>query len=183
MLKDKAPELLSGVVEIDETYVGGKVSNKHVSKRKQAGKFDNKTMVLGAVQRKGKVKTKVIPETTIENIQKAIPQFVAPNSIMVTDEHTAYNKVHLNYEHKTVNHGNKEYVRGDAHTNTIEGFWNVLKKQINGIHHSVSPKHLQRYCDEAGFRYNNRELTQDERFADALTQCEKRLTYKNLIAR
>jgi hypothetical protein len=97
----------------------------------------------------------------------------------------AYNRVKHLYEHKTVNHRNKEYVRKDTilvHTNNIEGYWNILKKQINGIHHFVSPKHLQRYCDESAFRFNNREALQDERFADALTNCEGRLQYKELIA-
>lgn len=180
MLADKSPELLNEIVEVDETYVGGKVSNKHVSKRKLYKQLDNKTMVLGAVQRKGRVKTKVIPQTNSENIEKTISEFVEPNTRMLTDEHRAYNKLHENYQHERVNHRSKEYVRGDVHTNTIEGYWNVLKKQIHGIHHFVSPKHLQRYCDESAFRYNNRELAQDERFADAIAKCEGRLTYNAL---
>lgn len=181
MLAQNAPEILSGMVEIDETYVGGKVSNKHVSKRKALKQLDNKTMVVGAVEREGKVKTRVIPVTNIENIQQAIKDFVEEGSFMVTDEHNAYRKVGEKYKHETVRHKDKEYVRGIAHTNTIEGFWNILKKQINGIHHSVSPKHLDRYCQEAGFRYNNRRLPQDERFIAAIKQCNVRLKYYQLI--
>lgn len=185
MLTNNAPELLDGIVEIDETYVGGSESNKHASKRKVKGSASGKAMVLGAVQRNGKVKTKVIPATDIENINKAIEEFVAPDSYMVTDEHHAYNKVGKKYKHRKVNHREKEYVKHDdilVHTNNIEGYWNILKKQIDGIHHSVSPKHLQRYCNESAFRYNHRESFQDERFAEALANCNGRLNYKTLIA-
>ncbi len=184
MLADNTSDLLTGVVEIDETYVGGKDSNRHKSKKKG---FGGKTMVIGAVQRGGIVKTKVIPQTTQEQIGTFISETVAIGSNMVTDESQAYNKVKQNYEHDTVNHGAKEYVRKEKgkkiHTNTIEGYWSVLKKQITGIHHFVTPKHLQRYCNESAYRYNNRELAQDERFADALQRCEGRLTYEQLIAK
>lgn len=100
---------------------------------------------------------------------------------MVSDEHVSYKELNKTYKHVTINHGKGEYVRDAAYTNTIEGFWNILKKQINGIHHSVSPKHLQRYCNEASFRYNNRKSEQDTRFADALSNCEGRLKYADLI--
>lgn len=187
MLTAKAPELLDGIVEVDESYIGGKESNKPKHKRSgQGNKLGVKTMVLGAIQRNGKVRTKVIPRTDIKNIDATISEFVAVDSTMVTDEHHAYNKVHLNYNHKTVSHGTKEYVRREkdisVHTNNIEGYWNILKKQINGIHHFVSPKHLQRYCNESAFRFNNRESFQDERFANALTNCAGSLKYKDLTA-
>jgi transposase-like protein/ribosomal protein L37AE/L43A len=186
MLTNNAPELLDGIVEVDETYVGGSISNKHVSKREALKGLDNKTMVLGAVQRKGKVRVRVIPETTIENVSKAIEDFVAPGSTMVTDEHKAYNKVGEKYNHKRVNHREKEYVRKEeikVHTNSVEGYWNILKKQIDGIHHFVSAKHLQRYCDENAFRFNHREHFQDERFATALKNCNGSLKYKVLTAK
>jgi hypothetical protein len=183
MLTDKAPELLEGIVEVDETYVGGSISNKHTSKRKLYKANDNKTMVFGAVQRKGKVRTRVISEVSIDNVKTAIKDFIEPNSNMVSDEHRVYNHLEGIYKHDRVNHRAKEYVRGNVHTNTIEGYWNVLKRQIKGIHHFVSPKHLQRYCNESSFRYNNREFTQDERFAISLANCDGRLTYNNLVNR
>jgi len=185
MLTDKAPELLDGIVEVDETYVGGSLKNIHAKKKEALKGLDNKTMVFGAIQRNGKLRTKVIPQTNIENISKAIEEFVAPNSFMVSDEHHAYNKVGEKYNHRKVNHRDKEYVRKDdilVHTNNIEGYWNILKKQIDGIHHSVSPKHLQRYCNESAFRFNHKESFQDERFADALANCRGSLKYKTLTA-
>jgi hypothetical protein len=181
MLADKSPELLSGIVEVDETFVGGKVSNKHVSKRKDAGKFDNKTMVFGAVARYGKVQTKIVPNTTKESLIAAVKENVEQGSVMVSDENVSYKTLSKDYRHATVSHGQGEFVRGAAHTNTIEGFWSLLKRQINGIHHSVSPAHLHRYCGEASFRYNQKKTSQDERFKYSLTNCEGRLKYKDLI--
>lgn len=186
MLTDKAPELLEGIVEVDETYVGGSLKNIHASKKEKLKGVDNKTMVFGAIQRNGKVRTKVIPQTNLENISEAIEDFVKLNSTMVSDEHNAYNQVGKKYNHRKVNHRNKEYVRKEdilVHTNNIEGYWNILKKQIDGIHHSVSPKHLQRYCNESAFRFNHRESFQDERFADALANCQGSLKFKALTAK
>jgi len=109
-----------------------------------------------------------------------------PDSFMVSDEHHAYNKVGQKYKHRKVNHRAKEYVKQEdilVHTNNVEGFWNLLKKQIDGIHHSVSPKHLQRYCNESAFRYNNRAAFQDERFANALANCKGSLKYNELTGK
>lgn len=186
MLTNNAPELLEGIVEVDETYIGGSESNKHAHKRKVKGGAGGKTMVFGAIQRGGKVRTKVIPQTNLENVNEAIEGFIAPDSTMVSDEHQAYNQVGKKYNHKKVNHREKEYVRKEnilVHTNNIEGYWSILKRQIDGIHHSVSPKHLQRYCDESAFRFNHKESFQDERFADALANCNGRLKYKVLTAK
>lgn len=187
MLTANAPELLEGIVEVDESYVGGSESNKHASKRTVKSGTGGKDMVLGLVERGGKVKTKVIAKTDSENIIPIIKESVAPDTIMVTDTHTCYNPLSAEYDHRRINHREKEYVRGEkdikVHTNTIEGFWNVLKKQIDGIHHSVSAKHLQRYCDESAFRYNHRKALQDERFANALANCEGNLKWTKLTGK
>lgn len=177
---DKNPKPLKGIVEADESYVGGKISNKHVSKRKFFSKNDNKTMVFGALEREGKVVAKIMPDTTKETLHTAIKETVEQGSILVTDEHVGYSGIGKDYSHVRVNHSAKQYVRGAGHTNTIEGFWSLLKRQIVGIHHSVSPKHLQRYIDESAFRYNSKAKTQDERFADALANCEGTLSYDEL---
>ncbi len=185
MLTNNAPELLEGIVEVDSTYIGGSESNKHASKRKIKGGTKHKSMVLGAIQRDGIVKTKVIPQT-MDDVNTTINEFVAQDSTLITDEHHDFNKVGQKYNHKKVNHRAKEYVRREdisVHTNSIEGYWNILKKQIDGIHHFVSPKHMQRYCNESAFRYNNRKMFQDERFATALSNCNGSLKYKNLIGK
>lgn len=181
-----APEQLENIVEFDETYIGGSLSNKHKSKRTAKGGTTHKEMVFGALQRGGKLITKVIPQTEIYQIGETIEQILAPDSTMVTDEHHAYKKIGLKYNHRLINHRAKEYVREEdilVHTNSIEGYWNLLKKQIDGIHHFVSPKHLQRYCNESAFRYNNRTTTQDQRFSLALQNINGNLPYKTLIGK
>lgn len=181
MLTEKATALLEGIVEVDETYVGGKESNKHKSKRTVKAGAGGKAMVFGAVERGGDVVNKIIPNTTSSTLVKAVEETVEVGSIMVSDENVGYKKLNKKYQHATVNHSKGEYVRSKTHTNTIEGFWSLLKRQINGIHHSVSPKHLQRYCNEATYRYNSKSLTQDEIFKNTLRNCEGRLKYCELI--
>jgi hypothetical protein len=102
---------------------------------------------------------------------------------MVSDEHTGYRKLKFNYVHKKVNHSKGQYVKGIAHTNTIEGFWSLLKRGIIGIYHNVSPKHLNRYCNEFSYRYNTRHVKDGDRFELAIKNVSgKRLTYAKLIS-
>lgn len=186
MLKEKAPKMLQNEVEIDESYFGGLERNKHKSKRikgTQGRSSKTKAPVLGIIERKGKIIAKPIPNTRCETIQPIMLNTVKFGSILFTDEWHGYRGLGRLYEHRTVNHGNREYVRGIVHTNTVEGFWSLFKRGIIGIYHSVSHKHIERYCDEFTFRYNTIDNSQQERFNIAVTQSEdKRLKYKELIA-
>lgn len=183
MYKETAPELLRNVVEIDETFVGGKYKNKHADKKKPGaqGSID-KTVVFGAVQRGGKVRATVIPDRKNSTLLSNMVANVEKDSIMVSDEYYHPDLLEPHYKHVVVEHKVKEYVRGAFHTNTIEGFWGLLKRGIYGIYHQVSPKHLQRYCDEFSYRYNTRKEATDERFINTIKNANTaRLRYDDLI--
>lgn len=179
MLKDSGNAQLENIVEVDESFIGGKISNRHKSKRHI--NRDNKTMVVGLLERSGKLITKIVPDTTAQSLVSVIKENVKEGSVMYTDENVSYKSLKNNYQHSTVNHSKDIYVIGNIHTNGIESYWNILKKQINGIHHFVSAKHLSRYCAESAYRFNNRKTGQDSRFINALSNCEGRLKYIDLI--
>jgi len=194
MLTETSPELLSGIVEIDETFVGGKEGNKHASKKtngkgKSASKVSkrgvaDKTMVLGLIQRDGKVRTFVVPDRKAETLQTIMRANVETNSRIITDALPSYVELRDEYNHESVKHTLGNYVTyGDKHTNNIEGYWSILKRGIIGTFHSVSPQHLQRYCDEFAQRYNTRSLAPVERFVESIKGAHNaRLTYKVLTA-
>jgi transposase len=152
--------MLKGEVELDETYVGGKAINMHQSKRvKLTGRGTaDKTAVFGVVERKGDVKAVVVPNTNQDTLIPQVKQNVEPNTTVYTDEMSAYNPLTDNgYKHEIVNHSTHEYARGIVHTNTIEGFWSLVKRGIGGVYHHVSPEYLQSYVNEYSFRYNHRD--------------------------
>lgn len=175
---------LSGDVEADETAIGGKEKNKHESKRKHAGRGSvGKTIVMGLVERGGEVRAGVVADTTARTLQAVVRVHVAEGSNLYTDEAGGYRGLQGSYNHHTVNHGAGEYVRHfHAHTNSIESVWALLKRQIVGTHHWVSPKHLDRYVGEMTYRLNRRELARGDRVNDLLAQVEGPLPYKVLTA-
>ncbi len=185
MFKEKAPQLLSGIVEADETYIGGKDKNKHANKRvaKNYGRsLKTKSVVFGVYERGGKIDSMHIANTTRETIHPTMKSLVKQGSNLITDEHSAYTELDGYYKHDIIKHAQKQYVKGIIHTNSIEGFWSLLKRGIIGIYHSVSPKHLEKYCNEFDFRYNSRTMSEHERFDKSLSQCNGRIKYHELIA-
>jgi len=184
MLKSHAPTMVgeTSPVEADETYIGGKEKNKHASKKTKEGEPDKKSVVLGVIERGGKVVLRYVPNATEENMVPFVKQYVNLGAKLYTDEFRSYRKLGRDYVHETVNHTLKLYVNGDIHTNTIENFWSVLKRGLYGIYHSVSEKHLDRYLNEFASRFNERKESEQHKFEKFLTQSEKRLKYKNLIA-
>ncbi len=157
---------LGGTVEMDEAYIGGKSVWKN---RKQAtgigGGWSGKTPVFGIAQRaangkSGRIVARVVPDTGAIPLMWHTEERVLPGSVVYTDEWQSYDGLRKRgYKHSRVPHAKHVYVQGEVHTNTIEGFWSLLKRGISGVYHGVSTKHLQAYVDEYVFRYNNRDAT------------------------
>lgn len=156
MAAGNGDKLLKGIIEADETYIGGKEKFKHSSKKSHAGRgAAGKTAVFGMIARDGHVVAKVVDNTKSDTLFNLFDKHVSADSIVYTDEFTAYDKLNeLGYEHDKVNHSVGKYVDGDVHTNTIENFWSNLKARIKGTYRSVSVKHLQKYVDEVAFAFN-----------------------------
>ena len=175
---------MSGVVEVDETFVGGKARNRPGRVSGVLSPTEGKTSVIGAVERDGGVIAKVVPRGLDgAKAQQFIDSVVAPDaSMVVTDAHQTFKALRGYPQHEMINHFRGEFRRGKIHTNTIEGVWAQLKRQINGTHHWVSPKHLQQYVSEMAWRMSRREMTPQERVNAICTAVEGRLTYKALIA-
>lgn len=175
----KTPDtLLSGVIEVDETWVGGKTRGKG------RGYRENKTMVIGAAERKGDVRMEVGGTPTRKELHGFIERHVADDADAIyTDELPAYGDLSdKDTAHETVNHSAEEWVRGDVHTNTVEGAWALFKRGMVGSFHKVSKKHLARYLDEFEFRFNNRKNRFI--FRDALKELvtAEHIEYKQLTA-
>jgi transposase-like protein len=173
---------LSDIVEVDESYFGGKVANMH--KKKQAKILESgeqkKIAVAGAVERGGEVRAQYIEKTNYENIIPFLIKNVHQGTKLVTDEHSVYITAKRLYKHRTIKHVLKEYVRGEVHTNTIENFWSILKRGVYGTYHFITTKHVQNYLEEFAFRFNNRKMTEAQRFDKLVSLTNHRITYKAL---
>jgi transposase-like protein len=189
-LKDDHETALYGTIEMDETFIGGKLKNMHEKKRKVLGGKKRgvvgKAIVVGMLERKGRVRAEVVSERTQPILHGLIEKHVEEGSTLMTDEWGGYKGTQ--FQHEIINHADA-YVRGLVHTNGIENFWSLLKRGINGTYVSIEPFHLFRYIDEQAFRYNNRAtkdnpLDDGDRFALAVSQIVgRRLTYKELTGK
>jgi transposase-like protein len=189
-LTGELPEPLGGVVEVDETYIGGR-TRRHIPQatkpgerpQDRASQYENKAPVVSIVQRGGKVYSRQVEKVTAENLSEVIRSVCAADAHLITDTGVLKGRNTGLKQHSLVNHSADEYVRYEeglcVTTNTVEGYFSLLKRGINGVYHQVGRKHLHRYLGEFDFRYNNREVTDGERALQALRGFEgKRLTYK-----
>jgi transposase-like protein len=186
-MQDDFTGQLCGEVEADETFIGGKARNMHVSKRQRritgtGGK--DKTAVMGMLERGGKVRIAIIPNRKKSALQEEVKKHVEAGSALYTDALLSYQGLAGEYAHQVVDHA-VEYVNGRIHTNGLENFWSLLKRGISGTYVSVEPFHLHRYLDEQAFRFNNRKNLDDAgRFDRTVTQIVgKRLTFAELTGK
>lgn len=194
MQDDKRGGKLSGEVEIDETFIGGKARNMHkVAKAKKlegkGGGVVGKVGVQGMLERGGRIRAAVIEDSTIQSVVPNVEENVEKGAHVYTDQLRSYFGLQADYEHDVINHA-EMYVNGQIHTNGLENFWSLLKRGLGGTYVSVEPFHLFRYVDEQAFRYNHRKdadgnvISDYERFKAALSQIVgRRITYKELTGK
>jgi transposase-like protein len=178
---------LGGEVEVDETFIGGRARNMHKSRKLRKlggarGGVVGKIAVQGLLERHGEVRTRVVGEIRKRDLVDGIREHVEPGTNLYTDDVFVYDGIE-DYNHQVINHAEK-YVDGQIHTNGLENFWSLLKRGINGTYISVEPFHLFRYVDEQAFRFNNRKLSDAERFELGVRKIVgKRLTYAELTGK
>lgn len=185
-MTEDSPAPLTGTVEVDETYVGGKPRKGQWKPKRETGRGTLKTPVVALVQRNGEVRTEVIEFVNSKTLKGAIREHVGRKSTIMTDEWPAYRGIGKEFEggHFAVKHGRGEYARGNIHSNTAESYFALLKRGIYGTFHNVSKKHLHRYCSEFGFKWNTRTMNDAQRFETLVKAADgKRLTYKQQLGR
>jgi transposase-like protein len=184
---------LSGHIEVDETFIGGKARNMHKNRKRrvqmEGRNLGGKAIVIGMLERKGMVRASVVPERTRKVMQEHVRAHIEKGTQIHSDQAAEFWRMDDEYVHNVINHL-EGYVQGNVHTNTLENFWSLLKRGINGTYVSVEPFHLFRYVDEQAFRYNTRKhrdgevVTDAERFSTAVSQIVgKRLTYAELTGK
>lgn len=173
------------VVEIDETYVGGKLKNKSIKVRNahKAGEYNqntNKTAVMGYVVRGGNLKFEVVHDKRA--LAQSVVKNISPEAVMITDASSLYTPISKQFAaHEIIEHNKNKYVRGSIHTNTVEGAFSILDRAIMGVFHFVSAKHLQKYCDEISLKYNGKDVSNSARFTQVVEGANvKRITYREL---
>jgi transposase-like protein len=173
---------LAGHIEVDETFIGGKARNMHASKRAKNRPFE-KAVVVGVLKRGGEVRAHVVENREKETLFPIIDKHVRKGSNIYTDELVTYFGLSERYAHQIINHA-ESYVEGQVHTNGLENFWSLLKRSLHGTYVSVEPFHLFRYIDEQAFRFNNRKMSDAERFAIGVSQIvAKRIMYRELTGK
>ncbi len=175
---------MTGEIEADTTGIGGKEKNKHAHKRLHRGTGNaGKAIVFGLLARHGEVRAKSVPNEQADTLQPVIRQNVATGEVLYTDQAAGFRGLQRDYAHDVINHA-EEFVRGRVHTNGIENFWSNFKRRIYGTHHFVMPWHLDRYLDDATFRFNTRKESDGARFAEACARTDgRRLTWKQLTGK
>jgi transposase-like protein len=185
-LQDDDAGMLSGHVEVDETFIGGKARFMHKSKRARVGTtgFVGKVAVMGLLERNGEVRCQIVPNTRRKNLESIIKQNIGTGTNVYSDNLPSYRQLDdAEYIHKVIDHAER-YVDGQVHTNGIENFWSLLKRGLKGTYVSVEPFHLFRYLDEQSFRFNNRKANDAYRFDLAVSQIVgKRLTYAEVTGK